>query len=156
MFFSTGEQTTESQAQGSSRSATLRKVHYTLEGERELLINVLQRLGDRRCLLSTAALETRLIETPYVPDSFYAYVVENLPAVLLAMQRERLCEVVRMVRFEPLQLLPATPSVEPDKGKVEILPAEEPDGPTLLSRTPVEREECVGRKRDDDVSPFLD
>ena len=154
---STGEQTTESQAHGSSQSATVREVHYTLEGERELLINALQRLGDRQCLLSTAALEARLIETPYVPDSFYAYVVENLPAVLLAMQRERLWEVERMVQMEPVQLLPAA-SAAPTESTPLFIDVEgivQSDDAAESGRGDDEKEVIVARPLDKD-DPFLD
>ncbi len=155
---STGEQTTDGQSHGKSRSATLRDVHYTLDGERELLINALQRLGDRQCLLSTVALEARLVETPYVPDSFYAYVVENLPAVLLAMQRDRLFRSgEQVVRLEPVRLLPAAPpAVALDQEVIDVEPVERDGEVVLPAKEADEREVIVVRPAQDDDDPFLD
>jgi hypothetical protein len=156
---SAGDQTTDSQMRGSSRSATLRSVHYPMEGERELLINLLQGLGDRQCLLSTAALETLLVETPYVPDSFYAYVAENLPAGLLAMQRDRLQAGGRIVRLEPVRLLPAAPAsaaeptVSPMVIDVAVLKRSEEVIPA--AKEPDDKEVMVVRPLEDD-NPFLD
>jgi hypothetical protein len=131
-----------------------------MEGERELLINLLQGLADRQCLLSTAALETLLVETPYVPDSFYAYVAENLPAVLLAMQRDRLQAGERIVRLEPVRLLPAAPAsaAEPTASPmiidVEVLRRSE-EVISTATKEAGEREVIVVRPLEDD-DPFLD
>ena len=153
----TGEQTTDGHTHGESRSATLREVHYTLEGERELLINSLQRLRDRQCLLSTAALEARLIETPFVPDSFYAYVAENLPAVLLAMQRDRLLAREQMVRLEPVRQLPAPPSaVELNQELIDVEAIEQEEEMVLLKKEADEREIIVVRPARDEDDPFFD
>lgn len=149
--YSTGEQTTEGETTGTSRAATRREIYYTLEGERELLVNALQRLADRCCLLSTGSLEAQVIETPFVPDSAYACQAEDLPAALIEAQRERILGPERVVRLEPVRLLPAASHVE-----VEV-PVAETESP-VLDLEPEKEERMpvfapVVRNEDD---PFLD
>jgi hypothetical protein len=91
---SSATQATEGTTEGTSEGQTTKTVYYTLEGERELLVNALQRLGDRECYVFTKALAGRLVETLYVPDELYAYTAENLPAVMMEEQRKR-CHSVR-------------------------------------------------------------
>ena len=88
--FSSGEQHTEGTTRGQSETRTTRTIYYPLEGERELMTNVLQKLSNRQCYLSTGALQGRVVETPFVPDELYCYQTVNFPAELLEWQRRRL------------------------------------------------------------------
>src|SRR5882724_1185202 len=90
---SSGSQRSTGTTRGRSETETTRTVYYTLEGERELCVNALQRLGDRECYLFTGALTGQLIEPLAVPDLLYCYCAENLPARLLEEQRSQVVGV---------------------------------------------------------------
>ncbi len=87
--FGRSEQVGESESLGHSMGRTRRPVYYTLEEKRELAVNQLQRLGNRQCFVSTEALNTQLLETPYVPDQQYAYLAQDYPKLMLELQRVR-------------------------------------------------------------------
>jgi hypothetical protein len=89
---STGTKTTETTTVGKSKTVTSRTVYYTLEGERELLVNALQRIRDRECYVFTEALSGHLVEPLFVPDQLYCYTAENLPDAILEEQRRRLLQ----------------------------------------------------------------
>lgn len=115
---SSSQQETHGESTGTSHSTTERTVYYSLEGERELLVNQLQCLPDRTCLVSTVALEAQPVHVPTVPDSYYAYVADDLPSRLLEEQRDRLLRRGERyeLRLEPVRLLAAAPSsVQEDK-----------------------------------------
>lgn len=79
---------TAGQSEATSESTTLteRKVFFTLEGEREITINDLQRLPQRRCVVAKTALAAVELETLTIPDDYYWYLNRNLPAELLRWQ----------------------------------------------------------------------
>lgn len=91
----------DSTARGTSESVTTRTVYYTLEGERELLINSLQALGSRQCYLFTEALDGRLVDTTFVPDGLYCFQAQNSPRALIESQRQRLSPPVEKSQVVP-------------------------------------------------------
>ncbi len=152
---SASEQRTLGQSKSTSESRTTRTIYHTLEGERELLINQLQHLPDRQCYVSTASLQAELVETPYVPDSHYAYVAENLPERILELQRERLAEGQREEFQKPeVRMLPAAQVVE-----IEVAAAPEVVEVAAIE-TVAEVEETVVElavlEVQDEDDPFLD
>ncbi len=154
---STGEHVSEANTVGDSRTTTTRSVYYPLEGERELLINALQRLGDRECYISTAALQAHLVETVYVPDSHYAYVAENLPAQLLRVQRTRLVgSQVQVPISRPARLLPAASSLPLDAIFSEVSEVESGENSNVEGEQGSERTAAVVITPDDKNDPFLD
>jgi hypothetical protein len=87
---SIGSEEGETTGESTSRALTERKVFFTLEGEREITINDLQRLPQRHCVIAKEALAATEIGVLKVPDRFYSYRDHNLPAEILARQRMRL------------------------------------------------------------------
>ena len=89
------ETVTEGEAVATARSSTdstsisEKKVFFTLEGERELLINRLQKLPRRHCIVTKEALGAMEIETLHVPDYYYFYRGERLPEEIIERQRKR-------------------------------------------------------------------
>lgn len=81
----------EATATGTNRQETLaeRKVFFTLEGEREIAINELQRLPQRHCVIAKEALAAAEIITPRVPNRYYSYRDHNLPAEIIKRQLSR-------------------------------------------------------------------
>lgn len=159
---STGEQITDGRTEGESRSATLRSVHYSLEGERELHVNDLQRLKDRQCFISTRALSGSVVETPYVPDSFYARTAQDLPAILLDRQRRHLQSPGEYtVRLAPIKLLSAASSEEAETVVVEVGDAESanlqpPREPVLVTVARKKEAPVLAPRPLEDGDPFLD
>ena len=88
--FGSAEQVGESESVGRSMNRTRRQAYYSLEEKRELAINQLQQLGARQCFVSTEALNTQLLETPYVPDQQYAYLAQNFPRLMIQLQKAQL------------------------------------------------------------------
>lgn len=125
-----GTRNTQGTTAGRTVSATARTVYYTLEGERELFVNALQRLGDRECYVFTDALSGQLIETLKVPDSLYAVVAEDLPTVLMEEQRQRLMPKRRELDQERKQKRqPPVPKRRPAVDNLERVEASERQGP---------------------------
>ncbi len=87
---SKGISSSESSAVGTSLTKSERSVFYTLEGERELAVNQLQRLERQQCFIAKEALGAVHVVVPMVQDNHYAYLEENLPALILRKQRRRL------------------------------------------------------------------
>ena len=151
--YTTGEQHTESTSEGRSETRTTRTVYYPLEGERELMTNLLQKLGNRQCYLYSGALRGTIIETPFVPDELYVYQAVNFPAQLLAWQRcrlRRLTEETEVEQEEPIltRILPFAPA-----------PAAAPKPSTTSSPTESEKESVRGDdqpERHQGNYPFVD
>ena len=72
---------------GTTESTTSRTVYFTLEGEREVLVNALQRLPQRQFYFAHEPLQGHLLEAPFVPDELYHYAAVDLPAELMEWQR---------------------------------------------------------------------
>ncbi len=96
------------EAAGESATAgettTEHRVYFTLEGEREISINDLQKLPTRHCVVAKTALAAIEVETYFIPDGYYSYWDRNLPAEVLQRQLRRLRPeqgVTEEVRFEP-------------------------------------------------------
>lgn len=156
------EERSETTTRGTSESQTTKMVYYTLEGERELLINQLQQLPSRQFLLSSEPLQGQLVETPFVPDSLYSYQLRDFPQELLERQRERFALPVpdlitpqpssHQLKTEPAALAPVVPfeSNEAVASKVKTSqqsPREEP-----VSSTPA----TPAAATQDEDDPFLD
>lgn len=81
---------------------TEKRTYFSLEGEREITINDLQKLAVRRCVVAKTALAAVEIETYHIPDGYYTYWDRNLPAEILRRQQEKLSpEPIEMDRPEP-------------------------------------------------------
>jgi len=115
---SSGESVTygsaEAEATGTNRTeASLeRKIFFTLEGEREIAINDLQRLPQRHCIIAKEALAATEIVTHHIPNRYYSYRDRNLPAEIITRQLSRFGAEKEL--FPPqLILIPNLPE-EPD------------------------------------------
>jgi hypothetical protein len=90
----------ESFATGATRSegetVTERVVFFSLEGERELNTNTLQKLPQRHCIVAKEALAALEVETYHIPDGYYAYLDGNLPREILQRQLERLAPTLEL------------------------------------------------------------
>ena len=82
----------EATAHGTSEGQTVteKTTYFSLEGEREIGIEDLQKLPVRHCVVAKTALAAVEIETYHIPDGYYAYWSRNLPAEILRNQQERL------------------------------------------------------------------
>ena len=76
--------------EGQSESTTSRTVYFTMEGERELLVNALQRLPQRHFYFAHKPLQGHQLVAPFVPDELYSYAAVDLPAELMEWQRQEL------------------------------------------------------------------
>lgn len=100
---------------GTTESSTSRTVYFTLEGERELLVNSLQRLRQRHFYFAHEPLEGHLLEAPFVPDELYSYAAVDLPAELMEWQRLELVQeagigmIERVAAFGTADEPPALP-----------------------------------------------
>ncbi len=84
-----GEALARAESLTATDSATERKVFFTLEGERELMINRLQKLPRRHCIVTKEALGAMEIRTLDVPEWYYFYQGERLPEEIIERQRDR-------------------------------------------------------------------
>ena len=150
------EQHSEGSTQGTSQSETMRTVYFTLDGERELLVNSLQQLPPRQFYLSVEPLRGHLLTSPFVPDRLYSYQGDDLPQRLMVMQRERLPlpEEDDVQEVSP-SFVPQVPS--------RALPAVQPEVVVVSSAAPVPslRQDVaeappatIPKEEEDD--PFLD
>lgn len=78
--------------EGQSQSTTSRTVYFTMEGERELLVNALQRLPQRHFYFAHEPLQGHQLVAPFVPDELYSYAAVDLPAELMEWQRLELAQ----------------------------------------------------------------
>ncbi len=85
-----GEQVGGSEALSHTAGMTRRPIYRTLEEKRERAVNQLQSLDNRHCLVSTVALQAKLLETPFVADEQYPYLTQDFPGLMIELQRERL------------------------------------------------------------------
>ncbi len=110
-----GESTTRSASIAESDSDTdtvsERKTFFSLEGEREITVNDLQRLPIQHCVVAKDALAAVEIETYYIPGRWYSYRERDYPTQILQRQQ-------RLYAAPTL----TSPSVEP----VSELPEDEP------------------------------
>ena len=103
-----GSQFAKSQTLSKTESSAERIVFYTLEGERELGINTLQKLPRRHCVVSKTALAAQEIETLLVPDGYFSQWDEDGPATLIQRQRQRLAPT-DVPQPEPFEKEPTLP-----------------------------------------------
>lgn len=87
---SRGQTIGSAESSGESFAISEKLVYYTLDGERELLVNRLQALSRRQCFVSTGALSATLVESLFVDEEHYSRVGEDLPRLLLEEQRSRI------------------------------------------------------------------
>ena len=104
---STQTEHSESSSTGRSESSTRRTVYFTLEGERETLVNSLQRLPQRQFYFAVEPLRGHLLEAPFVPDELYHYAASDLPAELMTWQRQELSTVSSLPAETPASALNA-------------------------------------------------
>jgi hypothetical protein len=71
-------------------SITERVMYYTLDGERELAINLLQKLPARICVVSMGQLKGLVVQTGWVPDRHNTHRVRDTPKAILEDQSKRL------------------------------------------------------------------
>lgn len=112
-----------------------------MEGERELYVNLLQRLPSRQCFVLGEPLRPILLKTPFIPDHHYNYVIHNFPEALLRLQAVRLLGLQREAKREK-----NSRSVADTKPTAESL--------TDVLAFPSPKGEPVKEENDDD--PFLD
>ncbi|HKH47661.1 MAG TPA: hypothetical protein VKM72_23640 [Thermoanaerobaculia bacterium] len=115
-----GETVGSSESSGKAFSISEKLIYYTLEGERELLVNKLQTLPRQQCFVSTGALRTILVETPFVEDEHYSCLVEDLPQTLMEAQRRRLSGATYPETMPESAHSPAPPAIsQEDSGPEE-------------------------------------
>ena len=99
---SLAEGMTRTEQTGFSKGQTIteRQSFYSLEGERELVINELQQLPVRHCVVTKYALGAVRMQTLFVCDHHYPY-QRNLPGTVLRKQRARFRPPAERVRALP-------------------------------------------------------
>jgi len=100
---SQGEAVGQAQSRTTTAGTTERKTYFSLEGEREVTINELQKLAPRHCVVSKTALGAVEIETLNLPDRWYDYRSRNLPAIILKRQAERIGEAATTSSAAPAE-----------------------------------------------------
>lgn len=137
---SRSQQIRQSRSRTETVSTSRRQVHHTVEGERELYVNLLQRLPSRQCFVLGEPLRPILLETPFIPDHHYNYQIYNFPEALLRLQAARL-----------LGLQPKAEE-EASGALAEKDPASEPPADVLVFASP----KTPAVKEEDEDDPFLD